>query len=150
MEFFKGRHTGAAIATTVRNVVDKWNLQGKVAKILTDNAKNMIAAFEKAVLTAEASETSDAPSDTSDAESEASGEDSDSDSSDVSAAVYDADGNINYDVLEGDDLEEIPPATMKAALHSIAEYLDDAQRGSLLHDLRARVLSHASQENLSR
>eukprot|EP00918_Siedleckia_nematoides_P049058 GHVU01107505.1.p1 GENE.GHVU01107505.1~~GHVU01107505.1.p1 ORF type:complete len:319 (-),score=58.20 GHVU01107505.1:822-1778(-) len=144
MQFFKGRHTGGAIARTMREVLEKWNVQAKVVKILTDNAKNMIAAFENKVLTAQGSDGDDTPGEMSDCgetratDAESDGAGADDDESDASADVYDEDGNINYDVLEGDDMEEIPPETMNAALTTMTDYLNEVQHGSLVQALRVR------------
>ena len=44
-ERFKGNHTAANISARVENVISTFNLKDKVEFIVTDNAANMVAAF---------------------------------------------------------------------------------------------------------
>eukprot|EP00918_Siedleckia_nematoides_P086836 GHVU01191082.1.p1 GENE.GHVU01191082.1~~GHVU01191082.1.p1 ORF type:complete len:309 (+),score=66.58 GHVU01191082.1:1097-2023(+) len=130
MEFFKGRHTGEAIAKKTMEVVRAWRIERKVVKVITDNAKNMIAAFEKAVL----------PVDDADQEenSEEDTESEDGNGSSESLTGYDSHGNIDFSVVD-EDFEEIPEETMTTAFISMAGVLDLYQEGSLVAHLRARM-----------
>ena len=44
-ERFKGSHTAANVSAIVQNVIDRFNLQTKLDFIITDNAANMVSAF---------------------------------------------------------------------------------------------------------
>lgn len=45
-DIFEGRHTAVNIASAYEEIVTRFNIQGKVKKIVADNASSMVKAFD--------------------------------------------------------------------------------------------------------
>ena len=65
----KGRHSGDNIFLEYKNVLDQFGLDGKVFKIVTDNASNMLKAFDVTIpeLAIDDDDTDDETADTDEA-----------------------------------------------------------------------------------